>query len=51
MHSMEMFGLTEEQLHILYSLEYAISKKDMADDKKPVADKALWLEKWEAALY
>lgn len=50
MHSMEMFGLTEEQLHILYSLEYAISKKDMADDKKPVADKALWLEKWEAAL-
>lgn len=50
MHSMEMFGLTEEQLHILYSLEYAITKKDMADDKKPVADKALWLKKWEDAL-
>ncbi len=50
MNSMEMFGLTKEQLHILYSLEYAITQKDISADKKAVANKSLWLEKWEKAL-
>lgn len=45
-----MFGLTEEQLYILYSLEYAITQKDIFADKKNSEGKILWIEKWESAL-
>jgi cell division protein FtsB len=50
MDSMELFGLTKEQHSILYSVEYQLVQKDIDDDKKKAAEKAVWLNHWENAL-
>lgn len=47
---MEILGLTEEQLRILYSLEYELCQIDYYQDKKVKEYKVNWLGRWETAL-
>lgn len=50
MNTMEMFGLSEKQLQILYSFEYLITKNDIISDKSVTIMKDFWLKEWESLL-
>ena len=48
--TVEMFGLTKQQIKILYSLEYLLTKRDINSNQKDIIYKEHWLEHWSACL-
>lgn len=46
----EMFGLTKQQMRILYSLEHALTENDIRENPKDVIYKEHWLNQWSACL-
>ena len=45
---LDMFGLSDEQLEFMYSLEYLVTMRDIANEKsvKAIQSKSEWLNQW-----
>ena len=43
--TVEMFGLTKQQIKILYSLEYLLTKRDINSNQKDIIYKVLFTNK------
>lgn len=50
MNTADMFGLTEKQLKLMYSLEYLLTQNDIWESKKNHVEKLSWTARWELAL-
>lgn len=44
--TMEMFGLTVEQVRIMYSIEYLVIQSDLKSDPKKSSEKDWWRDNW-----
>jgi hypothetical protein len=47
---LSMFGLTREQLGILFSIEKLLVEKDIESSKKRKAEKLMWLNGWSSSI-
>lgn len=43
---LDMFGLTGEQLEILYSIERNLTERDIQKNPKTALERRIWLRKW-----